>query len=340
MKGLHGGGWALALAIAITVILPTPATASPGHFTLPAMHHSEFTLPASNGYRLQVTETGNRQIYLTAKNGGSSVIYAVRGRKAAQDGIEAKLPGVGRISMHFEQVGKTKHSPPIDNCEGDGSDTERGVFRGTVVFNGEKGFTRARAHRVSGTVHDSAKETCRREKEGKGNPSFHTTLLTAVAPRGKGLLSFFAAKFSSDSTPTPEQTAYSASLIEFKGPMSISRTVSQVASGESFTLGEPSRRPTIASVAPPSPFVGTANFQLESNSTASWTGPLSVELPGLGPVGFAGPQFSAELCLDSRPCYGASDDHDANFNAVAINVGRRERMGLRAAAPSPRPWPR
>ncbi len=201
------------------------------------MHHSEFTLPASNGYRLQVTETGNRQIYLTAKNGGSSVIYAVRGRKAAQDGIEAKLPGVGRISMHFEQVGKTKHSPPIDNCEGDGSDTERGVFRGTVVFNGEKGFTRARAHRVSGTVHDSAKETCRREKEGKGNPSFHTTLLTAVAPRGKGLLSFFAAKFSSDSTPTPEQTAYSASLIEFKGPMSISRTVSQVASGESFTLG-------------------------------------------------------------------------------------------------------
>ncbi len=327
-------------AIVFTAILPTPATASPGHFTLPAMHRSEFTLPASNGYRLQVTETGNRQIYLTAKHGGSSVTYDVQGRKTEQDGIEAKLPGVGRISMRFKQVGRTKHSPPIDNCKGDGSDTERGVFRGTIVFNGEKGFTRARAHRASGTVHNSAKEICAREKEGKGNSSFHTTFLAAVAPRDRGLLSFFAAKFSSDSISEPEQTAYSASLIQLRGSMSVSHTVSQIASGESFALGEPSRRPTTASVAPPSPFVGTANFQLESNSTASWTGPLSVELPGLDPVGFAGPKFSAELCLDSRPCYGASDDHDASFNAVDIKVGRRGRMGPKATAPSPRPWPR
>jgi hypothetical protein len=339
MKRFRGEGWALASAIAIAAILPAPAAAGRGHFTLPAMHHSEFTLPASNGYRLQVTETGNRQVYLTAKNGGSSVIYGVRGSKTEGDGIEAKLPGVGRISMRFEQLGRTKHSPPLDGCKGDGSDTERGVFRGTVVFNGERGFARARAHRAGGTVHDSAKEVCGREKEGKGNPNFHTTFLAAVAPRGRGLLSFFAAKFSSSSTPAPEQSVYSASLVEFKGPMSVSRTVSQVASGESFTLGEPSRRPTTAGVAPPSPFDGTASFQLESDSTASWTGPLSVELPGLGPVGFAGPKFSAELCLDSRPCYGAGDGHDASFVAVAVS-GRRTGAAPRAAAPSPMPWPR
>jgi hypothetical protein len=303
------------------------------------MHYSEFTLPASNGYRLQVTETGDRQIYLTAKNGDSSVVYGVRGRKTEQDGIEAKLPGVGRISVRFEQIGKAKHAPPTDNCKGDGSDTRRGVFRGAIVFNGEKGFARARAHRASGKVYDSAKEICTREKEGRGGPSFHTTFLTAVAPRGGGLLSFFAAKFSLDSIPTPEQTVYSASLIQFKGPMSVSRTVSRDASGESFTLGEPSQRPTTASVTPPSPFAGEANFQLESNSTASWTGPLSVDLPGFGPVAFAGPKFSAELCLDNRPCYGASDSHGAGFTAVAVS-GRVRGMPPRATAPSPRPWPR
>lgn len=337
MKSFRGGGWALVSAIFIATILPAPATASPGHFTSPALHYSEFTLPASNGYRLRVTDTGNRQIYLTAKNGGSSVTYEVRGRKTQQDGIEAKFPGIGRVAVRFEQVGKTKHAPPIDNCKGDGSDTRRGVFRGAIVFNGEKGFTRARASRASGTIHNSAKEVCTREKEGNGGPSFHTTLLTASAPHGKGLLSFFAVKFSSDSIPKADQTAYSASLFQFKGPMSISRTVSREASEESFTLGEPSRRPTTASVTPPSPFSGAANFQLESKSTASWSGPLSVDLPGFGPVGFAGSKFSAELCLDSRPCYGSGGD-DANFNFVAVNG--REGTGPTAAAPSPKPWPK
>jgi hypothetical protein len=339
MKLFHGGGWGLVSVIAIAAILPAPATASRSHFTFPAMHRSEFTLPASNGYRLQVTETGDRQIYLTAKNGDSSVVYGVRGRKTEQDGIEAKLPGVGRISMRFEQVGRTEHTPPTDNCKGDGSDSERGVFRGTIVFNGEKGFTRARAHRVSGTIYDSAKEICKREKEGKGGHGFHSAFLAAVAPRGRGLLSFFAAKFSSDLALAPEQTAYSASLFQLKGPMSVSRTVARVASGDSFTLGEPSQRPTTASVTPPSPFSGVANFQLESNSTASWTGPLSVDLPGFGPVGFAGPKFSAELCIDNRPCYGASNSHGAGFTAIAVS-GRVGGVAPRAAAPSPRPWPR
>ncbi len=323
MKRFSGGGWRLASAIVITAVLPAPAMASPGHFTLPATHHSEFTLPASNGYQLRVIESSNRQISLTAKNGSSSVTYQVRGRMTEQDQIEAKLPGVGRISMRFEQAGRTKHAPPIDNCKGDGSDTERGVFRGTIIFHGEKGFTRARAHRASGTVHDSAKEICAREKEGKGDPSFHITSLAATALHAKGLLSLFAVQFSSGSAPTA--TAYSASLLQLKSRMSIVRTVSRYASGKSFTLGEPSRRPTTASIAPPSPFSGAANFQLESNSTASWTGPLSVDLPGFGPVGFAGSKFSAELCIDNRPCYGSGDGHNANFVAIAVKKRGRSR---------------
>jgi len=339
MKQLRRGGRALASAIILVGILPTAATAGPGHFALPAMHSSEFTLPASNGYRLQVADTGGRQIYLTARNGGSSVIYEVQGRKTEKDGIEARFLGVGRISVRFEQIGKTKHAPPAGNCRGDGSDTRHGVFRGAIVFNGEKGFSRAHASRARGTVHDSGKEICTREKERHGDPGLHTIFLSASAPQGKGLLSFFAAKFSSESIPAADQTTYGASLFQFRGRMGVYRTLSRNATGESFVLGGPSGHPTAASVAPPSPFAGTADLQLDSTSTAKWLGPLSVDLPGFGQVNLAGPKFSAELCLDNRPCYGSSDGHGANF--VAVAVSKRERGTLpRAAAPSPRPLPR
>ncbi len=339
MKSFGGRGYALISAIVLAGILPASATADRGHFALPAMHSSEFTLPASNGYRLRVSNTGDGQIYVTAENGGSMVNYNVQGKRSKENGIEARLPGVGRISVRFEQHGKTKHTPPSDNCTGNGSDTARGVFRGAIVFNGEKGFTRARASRARGTAHDSGKEVCAREKEGKGDSGFHPTFLIASAPHGKGLLSFFAFKFSSDSIPAADQTSYSASLFQLRGQMSVVRTVSRNAAEASFALSEPSGHPTAAGVAPPSPFLGTAEFQLESKSTATWTGPLGVDLPGLGPVSLAGPKFSAELCVDNRPCYGAGNDHGANFVAVAISKLERG-MLPRAAAPNPRPWPR
>ena len=231
MKRFRGGGWALASVIVIAAILPTQAAAGRGQFTSPAEHSSEFRLPASNGYQLQVTDAGNRQIYLTATNGGSSVTYTVRGKKTEQDGIEARLPGVGRVSVRFEQVGKTRHAPPAGNCKGEGSETRGGIFRGMIVFNGEKGFAKARASHANGTILDTARQVCKRQKEGKGGPALHLTLLTASATRGRGLLSFFAAKFSSDSIPAPDQTFYNASLFQSRGPMGVSRTVSRGAGG-------------------------------------------------------------------------------------------------------------
>jgi hypothetical protein len=339
MERFRSGGWALASAIVIAGILPTAAAADRGHFTSPAMHFSEFELPASNGYRIQVADTGGRQIYLTASNGGSSVTYTVRGKKTDRDGIEARFPGVGRISVRFEQVGKTEHAPPADNCKGDGSDTQRGVFRGAIVFNGENGFAKARASRAGGTVLDSAKEVCKRQKEGKGGSAFHSTFLSAFASRGKGLLSFIAAKLSSDSLPAGDLTVYSASLAQFKGAMSVSHTVSMRSASKSFALGEPSAHPTTASVAPPSPFAGSANFQLESGSTASWTGGLSVDLPGYGPVSLTGSKFSAELCVDDH-CSGSRKKDNGHFVAVVVGARGRVTLPTRATAPSPRPWPR
>ena len=39
---------------------------------------------------------------------------------------------------------------------------------------------------------------------------------------------------------------------------------------------------TEATLEPPAPFSGSATFHLDTPKTASWTGDLAVELPGLG----------------------------------------------------------
>jgi hypothetical protein len=47
---------------------------------------------------------------------------------------------------------------------------------------------------------------------------------------------------------------------------------------------------------PPPPFAGSASFRDPASGPPSWTGPLSVSLPGAPAVQLAGPNFSARLC--------------------------------------------
>jgi hypothetical protein len=51
---------------------------------------------------------------------------------------------------------------------------------------------------------------------------------------------------------------------------------------------------------PAAPFSGTATFHLDDPKTASWTGDLAVDLPGLAKVPLTGPTIAAGLCHGSH----------------------------------------
>jgi hypothetical protein len=72
-------------------------------------------------------------------------------------------------------------------------------------------------------------------------------------------------------------------------------------SAPGFHLADPSRPAKEAVVRPSAPFSGSATFQLESPSSASWEGDLAVELPGLGEVRLTGPHLYSGLC-DGSTC--------------------------------------
>ena len=55
-------------------------------------------------------------------------------------------------------------------------------------------------------------------------------------------------------------------------------------------------RPETVEVEPPKPFAGSAVYSHSEESPSSWTGGLTVDLPGADEVSLAGLGFNATLC--------------------------------------------
>jgi hypothetical protein len=106
--------------------------------------------------------------------------------------------------------------------------------------------------------------------------------------------------FASDFPGTGPIADFSATYTHRRGKLTV--FASTRALGEEkglFSLTAPEGTPTEATVDPPAPFSGSATFKLESPTTASWTGDLSVEIPTLGTVRLAEAGWWAGACAAS-----------------------------------------
>jgi hypothetical protein len=106
--------------------------------------------------------------------------------------------------------------------------------------------------------------------------------------------------------PADNQAAPGAILIagveEHPGPVAIARAA-LIINGEpgGILLSKRGAVPVKATVAPPSPFSGTASYLDQPGAPPSWSGDLSVRLPGAGAVPLTGPGFSADFCRLRSP---------------------------------------
>jgi len=113
-------------------------------------------------------------------------------------------------------------------------------------------------------------------------------------------------------------TDFSATYTHERGKVSIFATTSVLGQEKGqFSLTAPNGTPIEATVAPPAPFTGSAAFELESPTTASWTGDLSVEIPTLGTVDLTGPGFQAGAC--AAHCAKTFPSH-ASFGVVEFQT--------------------
>jgi hypothetical protein len=291
------GGVLLALA---AVLLLAPSASA---IVYPASYGAEFELRGSNGYEIGVS-ADSEYVSVVATKKRTAVQYVVRGRLNEQDGIRARLPGIGQIAVAFRPVGKPRSKPPFfPGCSGGGEEIQHGIFTGTIRIRGERGFTEVARTRAVGRVIDTRRETCESGGKGeRGSGGVQTTALDAIAVHGGSRLSFSAGRFELDFDPSSARPVYFATLGEQRNGMLIIRTVMVEGSEASFTADAPGPLSS-ASVDPPSPFTGTAEYAVNPDGSGSWTGDLSVAFPGTGPVRLAGKRFEARLCFNSK-CSG------------------------------------
>ncbi len=302
----------LACALVAFLAVPTLAAAKPGYIVFPGAHQAELHLRGSNGYSVSVSRTGD-SIEASASNGRSAVRYLPRPGHPRGDGIDAKLPGVGRISVRFHPIGAARREPGFfPPCKGGETIRRTGYFQGVLRLRGERGFTTVHAARARGSVITRTREICRRSIFDPGEPQdeANTTQLLALA-RSEGRAIVFSV--SSIDLLTKVFTHVFASVIERREGMAIFRQAIVGAPKGAFALGDTGDHPASATVAPPEPFHGSAVFQRGQDGENSWTGSLSVILPGAGRVSMAGPRFSAQLCRDDG-C------HSSGARVVAITT--------------------
>lgn len=213
--------------------------------------------------------------------------YSVRGLSSTQR-LRGRIGNLGRIAVRFEPTGRVDRIEPPRGCEGRDAVVTHGVFVGTIRFRGEGGYTRVDAHRAKGRVTTSPSWRC------GSVPSIadlekrpvEFSVLAASAPHQRV---FFAA------TKTEEDldlASFRGGTIESRGALRIERQALADEREGTFDF-EPGLG--AASVEPPAPFRGTASFVREPDGLTSWSGPLSVVLPGAGVVQLTGPTFSADL---------------------------------------------
>lgn len=316
------------LVCATALVLPASAVAKPGYYVSPHDHSVEAQVRGSNGYRLAISVFSGLFTVTASKateKAAEQVLYYLFNGQLRNDRMRAHLPGVGGIDLHFHERSRSRENP-AHNCKGPGALVRRGIFQGRFKLTGERAYTRVDVRAIHGEIVDEPRQVCRRTGRARASAGAQEELLRAEVPRGRGTLEFSAIEWGSYFGSLPD--VFAARLIRQRGQMFVFNSIyGFTRNPEAIALDRP---PLSGSVIPPKPFTGTATFQRQPGGIFTWLGDLTAELPGVGPVKLAGPDFSAEACL-GRSCKGSTAPPKRKSRP---SVDRRPT----AAAPTPSPW--
>jgi hypothetical protein len=275
---------------------------------------TDLKMRGTHGFRVDLFTLDGSDVFLIADRRASSasvnyISLKRHPRKAFDAGrLDVKVGHLGHFRGRFVPT-STEEEKLEPGCEGDRPTVEKGFFVGSFDFRGERGYTAVHSHRLRGSVthrpggictfsdgpawHESPHQA-KVEKERRRNE-----LHLVAADEKESVL--FQARSEEATKDEPPQTNFQASI---NGRRVGDFQVSYFATDFGFeaepeaifqvpNLAEPLAE---ATVAPSAPFSGSATFHLDSPKTASWTGDLAVEMPGLGKVPLTGAGIDAGLC--------------------------------------------
>ena len=243
--------------------------------------------------------------------------YAVRvkGDLLEKGRIRAAFPTLGRVSLRFKPNGRRKLRPPGYGCRGEQQVTEYGTFRGRVSLEGEGGYFHLTSRSEDGSVTRVPRAICRSEA-GSGEDddidprwAYVATSFGFFYSPGDGSTALL---WAAERTPhrtigirvahresAPPGAEVDVQVLELRHGIAIGRSASvQSNVPGTLTSSLPGEHPASATLKPSSPFQGEGSFLENSSTSHSWTGDLTVSLPGME-VPLTGPDFTTSLCVVS-----------------------------------------
>lgn len=297
------GGLAILVCALAVMALPASAAAKPGYKVKPKSLHLRLELPASKGYTASIETSGHRQVVLRLAKGGVVATYTALGRVTRKH-IEASFGSFGHVSLRFH--GKRVYRPKnllsflYKRCKGRESVGERGIFVGGILFEGDRGFARARAHRVAGVAIRSYRQVC---KSGFRAGDSATASASAIKPSEEDLFLLAQAKgggvhrsFLGYKSPLLGVTFAVGSERTKLGRVGILKSGISITKPRAIWISPRSEEPTTAKVKAAGPFEGSASYLQEGEGPPTWSGTLAARLPGSGLVPLTGPEFEVEIC--------------------------------------------
>lgn len=286
---------ALALVLAVLSCFPASAGAGTRHYVLPAGQFTTMELEGSNGYRIRIFVGSRGYVALEAIKQGVHTEYESRGAHVSADRVEAKLPGLGSISLRFHQHGRARRSSPIGGCDGPRPTVRRGVVRGVIEFVGERDYTQVEADEADAEVDEWARQRCRYGSPPRGRHHRRKwTNALRVWGNGSGV-NFFATKYRPGAIEGG-RVVFTATASTVRKSLRIFRRATVLAPASTFQIPEPDTYPEHVILSPPAPFTGTGTFARTPESVFVWEGDLAIQFPGIDPIPLTGPGFEPHYC--------------------------------------------
>jgi hypothetical protein len=279
-------------------------------------------LGEAGGYEIAVTNPSRHAaiLYVDRLDQGedeeaayTQTAYAVRPESSIDSGVlRARFGSMGTVDLRFRPSGETKVGQTAKHCHGRSPQRELGTYRGAVSLRGEDGYFQLHTHRASGSRSRSFRLSCAHGQahEDKSEPLYgyaapslgfsvsssggSIAMLLAISRHGGRGVYLRAAHMESTGPGAEVQAA----ALERKPGMAIGHLAFAGGGAGTLLTSLPGVHPAAATLAPPPPFHGEAQYVENSSTSHSWTGTLGVSFPGLE-LPLTGPTYTTSLCVSS-----------------------------------------
>jgi hypothetical protein len=280
----------LALACAAALLAPAGA----GAVDSDLKHAFAFKLDGSNGYSILAYAANERadgkgEIVLFVTRKGESAIYQAPAL-LTETSVRANLGALGRVSLEATPSGRKKKLRPRPQCRGQQKPVayEPVRFSGSFEFHGEEGYSDVISSAPTEYSRFFLDLSCGVSGGGEvtgGRPPGARLRVRSLGER-------FRFELQATKNRPNKRSRFEVGVQEEKGPISITRGTTVLLGSNAFQY-DPFLE--TATLKPPAPFSGRANFYRRLPPEERWSGNLAVDLPGRSDVPLAGPETQATL---------------------------------------------